>query len=151
MIRDRYYSAKLVSLCLLLVMGLFPSFARSIHFSEFLNNPQYGVLWRIHQGKSQDSYIFAVAPIAHQRLQEIPLAVKNVLKKVRCVSFETLPRQSEYRWFEEQIWLPPEEHIHDYLPSEEYGRLHTALVNKGVSPFYINKLKPWRYLTNREA
>jgi uncharacterized protein YbaP (TraB family) len=107
-----------------------------------------GLLWRVSKKGVAPSHVFGTIHVADPRLAELPPAVRRAFDGARSLMLEFMPdAYSKERFLEAALFLDHQT-LEQKIGTEDFQRAVEHLQPIGLSPEFVNRLKPWGVLLN---
>jgi hypothetical protein len=107
-----------------------------------------GLLWRVSRKGVAPSYVYGTIHVADPRLAALPALVRKVFAGARSLMVEFLPDAYTEERFLEAALLPQPHTLEEVIGPEDFQRAVRSLQPIGLTPEFINRLKPWGVLLN---
>ena len=124
-----------------LLLSAIPAWAAKERFTR-------GVLWRVTKKGVAPSHVYGTIHVADPRLDELPAAVRKAFEGARSLMLEFLPDAYAKERFLEAALLPERQTLEEIIGREDFERALKHLQPIGLTPEFVNKLKPWGVLLN---
>jgi uncharacterized protein YbaP (TraB family) len=107
-----------------------------------------GLLWRVSKKGVAPSHVFGTIHVADPRLAELPPAVRKAFDGAKSLMLEFMPdAYSKERFLEAALFLDHQT-LEQKIGTEDFQRAVEHLQPIGLSPEFVNRLKPWGVLLN---
>ena len=107
-----------------------------------------GVLWRVSKQGTAPSHVYGTMHVADPRLAELPAPVRKSFAASQSLVVESVSDGYERARFLEAATFLDRQTLTDKIGREDFSRAYDALKPTGLTPEFVDKLKPWGVLVN---